>query len=135
MKAIFIFILSLFAVVAFSVSSLAQNFSSVEGQAVDSYGQLPIPEMGGTTITHSIDPVTIIPGNSVACAIADTTYDNQYWRSFLLKDFGISPEFSVSMVDIGIENATSVGTIAPQTTEERYVGAVCPVALEPMKNE
>jgi len=107
MKAIFIFILSLFAVVAFSVSSLAQNFSFGGSQAVESYGQVYFSNSGGITITHSVDPDSIFATGSLACRQVGTdfTAENHYWRSFVLTDFGITNEYNVTLVDIGIQEA------------------------------
>ena len=51
------------------------------------------------SITQSADPVTITPLNSVACP-GD---DDSYFRAFDLAGFGITTDYTVSSVDIGIE--------------------------------
>jgi len=104
--------------VVFSFVGIAQDFSRSSNQAIETYGQVPMPEPDafGTTITHSVDPVTIVVG-SAACADANgVTGDNQYWRSFVLSGFGITEDFTVTMVDIGIELATAgSGGVQPMT--------------------
>jgi Zn-dependent metalloprotease len=55
------------------------------------------------TITHSLDQ-SIMEYNSVACWNGvDATTDNSFWRAFNLLDFGISGNFEVSNVEIGLE--------------------------------
>ncbi len=61
------------------------------------------------TITHSVDPLTITPGNSVACSNQASGYttQNQYLRVFdLQNDFGINDPFTVSSVDFALESVT-----------------------------
>jgi hypothetical protein len=109
MKTIFT-VLSLIAIMTFSFSSFAQNFSVNPNPPTETYGQISMTEGGGTTITHSVDPNTVTGGNSILCL--DTgpplaNADNGYWRSFVLTDFGITIDLFVTMVEIGIESATS----------------------------
>jgi hypothetical protein len=117
MKTIFKVFLSLIAIMAFSFSSFAQNFSVNPNQPTETYGQVPIPELGGTTITHSVSQ-TITPLNSIRCVNGGTGFhtDNGYWRAFDLPSFGITGDFSVLLVEIGIEGATAgVGGVQPIT--------------------
>ena len=129
MKKIITFSFCLIAIMAFSFSGFAQDFSVNQNKSTESYGQIPLQEAGGTTITHSVDPNTVVLG-SIACI--DTgpptiNSDNQYWRSFVLTDFGIMGDFNVTMIEIGIENATSGdGTGVP--TRTRYQ-INCPMVL------
>ncbi len=110
MKTIFTVFMSLIAIMTLSFSSFAQEYSGDQNQSSKSFGQLPLVESGGTTITHSVDPNTVTGGNSILCL--DTgpplaNADNGYWRSFVLTDFGITIDLFVTMVEIGIESATS----------------------------
>jgi len=109
MKTIFKVFLSLIAIMAFSFSSFAQEFSIGFNQASEPYGQIPMIESGGITITHSLDPVTV-SGTSMSCVSDSAVLANQIWRSFVLADFGITDFFAVTMVEIGIAWASdSVG--------------------------
>jgi hypothetical protein len=108
MKTIFKTFFSLIAIVAFSFSNFAQEFSVGSNMASESYGQIPLTEGGGTTITHSVDPVTI-SDTSLACIGDSANSDNQLWRSFILADFGITDFFDVTMVEIGISEAAAGG--------------------------
>ncbi|WP_055442350.1 T9SS type A sorting domain-containing protein [Lacinutrix himadriensis] len=56
-----------------------------------------------TTLTHSTDPTTIVPG-TVSCQAGGITSDNTYYRSFDIATMGVSP-FSVLEVSFGVENA------------------------------
>jgi hypothetical protein len=47
--------------------------------------------------------------------VSGFTFENHYWRAFNLADFGITGEFDVCDVEIGIESATSVGGTQPLT--------------------
>jgi len=107
MKPIFKVSLTLVAIVAFSFSNFAQDFSFGGSQAVESYGQVNFSSSGGTTITHSVDPDSIFATGSLACRQSGTdfTAENHYWRSFVLTDFGITNEYNVTLVDIGIQEA------------------------------
>ena len=66
MKTIFKVFLTLIAIMAFSFSSFAQEFSIGSNLASETFGQILMTEDGGTTITHSVDPVTVTD-SSVAC--------------------------------------------------------------------
>ncbi len=83
----------------------AQDISHSQNQITEPFGQLPLTVTDATTITHSVDPVTVTAGMSVACTNGGITSDNQYWRSFILANFGITQDFNVTMVEVGIESA------------------------------
>ncbi|MCU1263813.1 MAG: hypothetical protein JWM21_131 [Acidobacteria bacterium] len=72
---------------------------------------------GGTsctskTITHSSSQA-ITPNNSVSCNNGVGHTDNHYWRAFSLPSFSINNTYHVQSVDIGIEQASSGGAMAP----------------------
>ncbi len=69
---------------------------------------------GDVVLTHSVSQ-EVINGNSVACSGGGITTQNSYWRSFNLPDFGITGDFSVSSVEIGIEIAEGAGGTQPLT--------------------
>jgi hypothetical protein len=115
MKTIFTVFLSLIIIMAFSFSSIAQEFSIGSNPASESFGQIPLTKGGGTTITESIDPVTVTD-SSVVCANNGDNVATQCWRSFVLPDFGITDFFAITMVEIGITIATAgVGGEQPIT--------------------
>ncbi len=58
-----------------------------------------------TTLTHSIDPA-IVEGNSISCNDGLGVHsNNSYLRNFVLADFGVTQDYQVDRVDIGIEFA------------------------------
>ncbi len=61
---------------------------------------------GPTNLTES-GTDTVTAGNSVACNDGTAHTDNSYWRAFTLADFGITGDFNVCSVEIGVEQATS----------------------------
>ncbi len=70
----------------------------------------PMPEAvaGLEILTHSLSQ-EIMAGNSVACNNGFAHTDNSYIRTFYLPDFGITSDFSIVEVDMGIEMATGGG--------------------------
>lgn len=75
----------------------------------------PAVGCGPTPISESTSN-TIVAGNSIACATPSGHTDNSYWRAYTLTDFGISHDFSVCSVQIGVEDASSgSGTGQPIT--------------------
>jgi len=88
----------------------AQNISVNSNPPSEIKGQTVIPfAPNSTTITESNDPVNIVSGNSVSCNGGAPTYyhsDNSYYRAFKMSTFGITEDFTVSSVQIGIEQAT-----------------------------
>ncbi len=106
----------LFAMV-FGVIAYAQNISVNSTPPTHTSGQMVLPfAPNSTTITESNDPVTITAGNSVSCNGGAPNYyntDNSYFRAFTLSNFGIVGDFTVTSVQVGIEQATaSSGTQA-----------------------
>lgn len=78
------------------------------------------PQAVSITITHSNDPTTVLDGNSTACIDTGTGFhqDNSYIRAFVLNDFDITSDFTVTSVTIGIETAQSGS--GSQTIEVRF---------------
>ena len=59
---------------------------------------------------------TVTPGNSVSCNSGGPDFfhaDNHYYRTYPLPTVGISSDFQVSSVDIGVEEAASLGGTQP----------------------
>ena len=74
-----------------------------------------IPVCGPTTITESADNV-ITAGNSTSCNQGGLNTDTSYWRAFNLQsDFGITTDFHVCQVTIGVEAASSGNGTQPIT--------------------
>jgi hypothetical protein len=76
------------------------------------------------TISHSLDPDTITPGNSVACQNPDVgaTRENRYYRSFNLDAFSdiAGFKFKVTGVRFGVEEASSAGGTGQSITVSVY---------------
>ncbi|MFZ2095862.1 MAG: choice-of-anchor J domain-containing protein [Anaerolineales bacterium] len=92
------------------------DFSSNQAKEIPT-NSLPVslPKApGAVTITHSVSQ-DIQAGNSVSCNAGGLHTDNSYLRVFTLTDFGIDTDFSVTNVEIGIEQATGNGGIQPAT--------------------
>jgi hypothetical protein len=80
-------------------------------------GAVPAFEItNGLTLTHSADQ-SILAGNSVHCGYTGLPYhtDNSYIRRFDLNAFGILGNFDVSLVQVGIEDATGGAGSQPGT--------------------
>ncbi len=97
----FVFILA----AGFLFTASAQDISVNPNPPIQSNGQLNYDGTDAITITHSVDPVSVVAGMSVACTAGGITSDNQYWRSFVLSDFGITDPWDITMVEIGVESA------------------------------
>jgi hypothetical protein len=97
-----------------SLQVQAQDISVNPNPATKSYGQLPYDNTDALTITES-NSQTIITGNSVSCNAAGLHTNNSYFRAFTLSNFGITEDFSVSMVEIGVEQALGAGGTQPIT--------------------
>ena len=98
----------------FAVQLQAQDFSVSQNPALKQSGQLPLTDAGAVTITHSTS-LDILTGNSVSCNAAGIHTDNSYFRAFTLADFGITEDFNVTMVEIGVEQATGGSGTQPIT--------------------
>ncbi|HEY1252763.1 MAG TPA: hypothetical protein VGH97_16410 [Thermoanaerobaculia bacterium] len=72
------------------------------------------PACGPTTLTES-GTLTVTPGNSVACTSGGFHTDNHYWRAFDLTSLGITTDFTVCAVTIGVEEAASGSGSQPIT--------------------
>ena len=112
-KSLFIFSLSFFCLLFASLIQ-AQDITYSQNQISEPFGQLALVETDAVTITHSASQ-TIIAGNSVSCNAGGLHSDNSYYRAFNLTDFGITEDFDVTMVEIGIETATGAGGTQPIT--------------------
>jgi hypothetical protein len=88
----------------FALITVAQDISN-SNKEVQQFGQIQYPPTDAITITHSVDPINVVAGTGVACTASGITSDNQYWRAFVLADFGITEDFNVTNVEFGIENA------------------------------
>ena len=108
-----LFFFSLFFL-SFAALIQAQDISYNPNQATKPYGQLPLSDGSSTTITHSSSQ-TIITGNSVSCNAGGLHTNNSYFRAFNLTNFGITEDFNISMVEIGVEQATGTGGTQPIT--------------------
>lgn len=59
------------------------------------------------TITHSNDTTTVLSPHAVTCGTQGVhTSFNEFSRSFVLADFGITDDFNVTSVGFGVENIT-----------------------------
>jgi len=66
------------------------------------------------TITHS-STQNIVQFNSVSCNSGSLHANNSYWRSFVLADFGITEDFDITDIEIGVEQALGNGGSQPLT--------------------
>ncbi|MCW9066440.1 MAG: T9SS type A sorting domain-containing protein [Ignavibacteriaceae bacterium] len=112
-KSLFIFSLSFFFLLFASLIQ-AQDITHSQNQINEQYGQSTLLEIDAVTITHSTSQ-SILAGNSVSCNAGGLHADNSYYRAFNLADFGITDDFNVTMVEIGIEQATGAGGTQPIT--------------------
>ncbi len=108
MKTNFTVSLTIIFTLVLTFSNFAQDYSSEQNK---------IPEHN-ITFTQSVDPDSIFAKGSLACRQAETNFTgkNSYWRSFVLSDFGMTDGFSVTSVDIGIQQAfAGNGGVQPLT--------------------
>ena len=108
MKTNFTVSLTMIFTLVLTFSNFAQDYSSEPDK---------IPEHN-ITITQSVDPDSIFANGSLACRQTHTNFTgkNSYWRSFVLSDFGMTDGFSVTSVDIGIQQALAgSGGVQPLT--------------------
>jgi subtilisin family serine protease len=96
---------------------LPSNFdrSRLRQQKRDDAQSTPTPSgslPGGPSITHSVSNA-ITPLNSIACFnnVDVFTTDNSFWRVFTLSDFGITTDFPVHSVTVGIEDLSVAGDV------------------------
>jgi hypothetical protein len=96
-------------VAIFGLASLAsaQSFRhSTRLVSITAHPQAPQGACGPTDLTESSSD-TVTSGNSASCNNGVGHTDNSYWRAFNLPDFGITGDFDVCSVEIGVEQATS----------------------------
>ncbi|HQU85396.1 MAG TPA: carboxypeptidase-like regulatory domain-containing protein [Pyrinomonadaceae bacterium] len=67
------------------------------------------------TLWQNTNTTTITANNSISCNLAGNTYNNSYWRAFTPSSFGESGTFTVSSVQIGIEEAVAPSGSQPLT--------------------
>ncbi|MDO8550403.1 MAG: T9SS type A sorting domain-containing protein [Ignavibacteria bacterium] len=89
------------------------DFSKNPNAPTKSFGQIPFSTEGIVTITHSSSQ-TIVTG-SVSCNASGLHTDNSYWRAFNLPSFGISEDYSITDVSIGVDQAIGNGGTQPIT--------------------
>jgi uncharacterized repeat protein (TIGR02543 family) len=84
--------------------------------------QLVTQAFGGSSLAPTADisitessSQSIVSANSVSCNNTAGHADNSYYRVFDLPTFGITGEFKVSAVEIGVESAAAGGTDQPIT--------------------
>jgi subtilisin-like proprotein convertase family protein len=98
-----------------AVGSGARGFSTARGASRGSVTpQRPEAPVGTVTITHSATQ-TITSLNSVSCNSGGFHTNNAYLRRFTLADFGITSDFQVQQVEVGVEVATGTGGTQPVT--------------------
>ncbi|MBT8383243.1 MAG: DUF4397 domain-containing protein [Ignavibacteria bacterium] len=109
----FIFAVLVFAGLLFTAN--AQDISVNPNLVYEQQGQVPLNNnTDAITITHSATQ-TITTGNSVSCNAGGLHTDNSYFRAFDLPSFGITNDFNITEVSIGIETAAGTGGTQPIT--------------------
>jgi hypothetical protein len=108
----FFFAVLLAAGLLFTVN--AQDITVNPNPVNEQQGQVPLNNTDAITITHSATQ-NIVSGNSVSCNAAGLHTDNSYFRAFDLNAFGITFDFNVTEVSIGIETCTGAGGTQPIT--------------------
>jgi hypothetical protein len=90
------------------------KFTANAHPATKASGGSSLAPTADISITESASQ-SIITGNSVACNNGVSHTDNSYYRVFDLPTFGISGQFNVTDVEIGVEQATAGGADQPIT--------------------
>ncbi len=62
-----------------------------------------------TTTLQAGDENTVLAANSISCSQTGQHRDNRYMRTYPLAEAGITTDFAVTSVDVGIETAESTG--------------------------
>jgi hypothetical protein len=101
--------------------SLSSSANPASSPSLSVPGIVAAPSTGEITITHSTSQ-SILGGNSVHCGYTGTPIhtDNGYLRRFDLSAFGITGDFQVSSVQVGIETALAGGGGAQPSTVNLY---------------
>jgi len=108
LRNILLYFSAVFALLAFSVSvSSAQSFSTNQGPLNPSSGNVSaLAECGNTTLTQSSSQ-TITVFNSISCNNGGLNTQSSYYRTYVLEDFGVTGDFEVCEVLLGVESASS----------------------------
>jgi hypothetical protein len=114
LKNLFLYFVTAFVFLVFSASiTLAQNFSTNPGPLNPPSGNVSaLAECGNTTLTQSSSQ-TVTELNSVSCNIGGFNSENSYYRAYVLEDFGITGDFEVCEVLLGVESASSISGTQP----------------------
>jgi hypothetical protein len=80
-----------------------------------------------TTTLQSGDENTVLAANSISCSQAGQHRDNRYMRTYPLIEAGITTDFAITSVDVGIETAESTG--ASQLIDVRIHTLAGPLVL------
>ena len=112
------FLVLLFLFVGYGMVQAA-SFSTNPFPPKDPQAQPQAP--GPNTITQSLDTATVTSGNSVSCNMGRLHTNNSYMRRFDLDgDHGITGEFNITRVTIGVEIAESPGAVGQPLTVTLY---------------
>jgi hypothetical protein len=93
-----------------------RTFSRAADDLAGKLNQPTRPEVpdGTVTITHSATQ-NIVSLNSVSCNAGGLHTDNSYIRAFDLGAFGITTDFEIVQVEVGVEQAVGAGGTQPVT--------------------
>jgi hypothetical protein len=91
-------------------ASFSRNSAAVAADPIEG-----VQAQGAISLTHSASQAIV--AGSVACINSATGYhvDNAYLRRFTLADFGVTGDFAVTDVEVGIESAAAVQGTQPAT--------------------
>jgi hypothetical protein len=94
----------------------SHSFSGAVSDLTGKVYAAPRPEVpaGTVTITHSATQ-NIVSGNSVSCNAGGLHTNNSYLRAFDLGSFGITTDFDVVQVEVGVEQAIGATGSQPVT--------------------
>ncbi len=113
-KSTHFFFFVVLSVAGLMLTANAQDFSVNPNPVYQQSGQVPLSNGDAVTITHSATQ-NIVSGNSVSCNAGGLHTDNSYFRAFDLNSFGITFDFNVTEVSIGVETAAGTGGTQPIT--------------------
>lgn len=114
MKYTLLYVVSAFVFLVFSASvSSAQSFSTDPGPINPPSGNVSaLAECGNTMLTQSSSQ-TITVLNSISCNNGGLNTQSSYYRTFVLEDFGITGDFEICEVLLGVESASSFSGTQP----------------------
>ena len=101
-------------------SLLGEEGSSLKNEIARMIGQATSAKLGNNqpqdvdpssvVLTHSVSQ-EVLAGNSIQCGrgtgVTRSHADNSYWRAYDLEEFGITGNFDVDSVQVGVQLATS----------------------------